>query len=170
MNSMTETFTDVTIICTNELWEIRSFTLVRNAKDNKIWMDEKDYDDTYGKKITSFIPVHKRKATIRTNTAAHGSTTIPTPGMVWRAKNEGNLSKPPKNKAWFQSKKQKDHMVSINIGDLPHCLLEKLLKLNGQITSKHMIICNKHHELKQIQTSLLHEYTIILLCSIVNYF
>lgn len=70
----------------------------------------------------------------------------------------------------FKSKKQKNHMVSINIGDLPHCLPEKLLKLNRQITSKHMIICNKHHELKEIQTSLLLEYTIILLCSIVNFF
>jgi hypothetical protein len=34
------------------------------------------------KMSTSLIPIHKSAVTRRTNTAAHGSTTIPSPGMV----------------------------------------------------------------------------------------
>jgi len=48
---------------------------------------------------TSLIPRHRSTVTRRINAAAHGSTTIPRPGNVCRAKNKGRFSSPPKNKA-----------------------------------------------------------------------
>lgn len=49
---------------------------------------------------TSFIPEQSNAVTIKTRTAAHGSTTTLIPGIVTRAKKEGRLSGPPKYKAW----------------------------------------------------------------------
>jgi hypothetical protein len=48
---------------------------------------------------TSLIPAHNRAVTINTRIAAHGSTTISSPGICRRAKKAGKLSPPPKNNA-----------------------------------------------------------------------
>ncbi|KAJ0557669.1 hypothetical protein HanIR_Chr07g0327791 [Helianthus annuus] len=48
---------------------------------------------------TSLIPTHNSAVTTNTKMAAHGSTTIPSAGTVYRARKNGRLSGPPKSNA-----------------------------------------------------------------------
>jgi len=52
------------------------------------------------KRITSLIPKHRSPVTSNTKIAAHGSTTISIPGICWRDKKNGRLSRPPKSGAY----------------------------------------------------------------------
>jgi hypothetical protein len=51
------------------------------------------------KVATSLMPMHSRPVTRKTRNAAQGSTTTSSHGISWRAKIQGRLSDPPKNKA-----------------------------------------------------------------------